>query len=149
MTVTPAYSTSLLAFANAGQAEAKLDTEAEDFSAWRIHPPSSDRTSQNHGVISDLVLFGKYDYIWKYQAFIVYSATFQQGHGQVKNHYVLHKRGHELVDGRCKVTDDLIAAATQWSNNVHNEVLVFDQEMWTKSTELFSSVQALAGTTSS
>ena len=25
---------------------------------------------------------------------------------------------------------------------MHNEVLVFDQEMWTKSTELFSSVQS-------
>ena len=142
VTVTPAYPTSLLAFAKAGQAEAKLDTKAEEFSAKRIHSPSSDRTSQNPGVMSDHVLFGKYDYTWKDQAFIVYSATFQQGHGQVKNYYVLHKRGHELVDGRCKVTDDLIAAATQWSNNVHNEVLVFDQEMWTKSTELFSSVQS-------
>ena len=142
VTVTPAYPTNLLAFAQAGQAEAKLDTKAEDFSAWRIHSPSSDRTSQNPGVMSDHVLFGKYDYTWKDQAFIVYSATFQQGHGQAKNHYVLHKRGHELIEGRCKVTDDLIAAAAQWSNNVHNEVLVFDQEMWTKSTELFSSVQS-------
>ena len=91
--------------------------------------------------MTDKVLFGKFDYEWKGEVFIVYTATFQQGFGQVKNTYVLHKRDHELVDGRCKATDELIAAATKWNNNVHDEVLVFDQERWTKNKELWDSVR--------
>lgn len=140
VTVTPSH-TGLLKFARAGLAETKLDTKAEDFFAWRMYSPASDRTSQQPGTMSDKVKFGKYDYRWNDENFIVYFATFQQGFGQIKNNYVLHKRGHELVDGRCKITDDLIAAAMQWNNNVHDEVLVFDQEMWTKNSELWDSVQ--------
>lgn len=140
VTVTPGH-TGLLAFARAGQAKAELDTKTESLSAWRLHVPPSQRISQEEGKMTDKVHFGKYDYEWKSEVFIVYTATFQQGFGQVKNNYVLHKRDHGLVDGRCKATDELIAAATKWNNNVHDEVLVFDQERWTKNKELWASVQ--------
>ena len=140
VTVTPGQ-TGLLAFARAGQAKADFDTKTESLSAWRLHVAPSQRISQEEGKMTDKVLFGKYDYEWKGEVFIVYTATFQQGFGQVKNNYVLHKRDHELVDGRCKATDELIAAATKWNNNVHDEVLVFDQERWTKNKDLWASVQ--------
>ena len=140
VTGTP-YTTGLLAFARDGQALADLDIRTESYSAWRKHHPSSDRTANEPGTTIDDVLFGKYDYQWKDQKFIVYTATYQQGFGQVKNTWILHKRDHELVDGRCEKTDELIAAATQWNANVHDEVLVFDQEYWSKSKELWDSVQ--------
>lgn len=140
VTVTPSE-TGLLGFARAGQAAADLDTKTDSFSAWRMHHANSDRTANKPGTMADKVFFGKYDYHWKGHSFIVYTATFPQGFGQVKNNYILHKQDHELVDGRCQITDELIAAATQWSANVHNEVLVFDQEMWTKNAELWASVQ--------
>ena len=134
VTVTPG-NTDLFAFATAGQAKAELDTKSELLSAWRLHIPPSHRISQEEGKMTDQVLFGKYDYEWKGKYFIVYTNLL------INNHYILHKRGHELVDGRCKATDELIAAATKWTNNVHDEVLVFDQERWTKNTELWSSVR--------
>lgn len=134
VTVTPGHP-DLFAFAIAGQAKAELDTKSESLSAWRLHIPPTQRISQEEGKMTDQVLFGKYDYEWKGKLFIVYTDMFSN-----KN-YILHKRGHELVDGRCKATDELIAAATKWNNNVHDEVLVFDQECWTKNIELWSSVQ--------
>jgi hypothetical protein len=141
LTVTPS-NTGLLKFAKAGMAKSELDIETDDLLAWRMHSPARNRISQEPGTMGDSVNFGKYYYRWNDENFIVYSATFQQGFGQVKNNYVLHKRGHDLVDGRCKLTDDLIAAASQWSNNVHDEVLVFDQGTWTKNSELWASVQS-------
>ena len=140
VTVTPG-SNGILALARAGQAKAELDTKTDSMSAWRLHIPPSQRSSEEEGKMTDKVLFGKFDYEWKGNVFIVYTATFQQGFNQVKNNYILHKRDHELVDGRCKITDELIAAATKWQNNVHDEVLVFDQERWTKNKELWDSVQ--------
>jgi len=140
VTVTP-DATGLLSFAKGGQAHAELDTTTDSFSAWRMHSPAKDRTSNEPGVMHDKVHFGKFNYRWNDEDFIVYKATFPQGFGQIKNNYLLHKRGHELVNGRCKITDELIAAAMQWSSKVHEEVLVFDQEQWTKNKELWASVQ--------
>ena len=45
------------------------------------------------------------------------------------------------MNNRYPITDFLISAASQWIANVHDEVLVFDQEFWTKSKELWESVQ--------
>ena len=137
VTVTPDC-TGLLAYAQAGQAKAELDIKTESLSAWRLHAPPSQRISNDEGEMTDIIYFGKYDYEWNGEMFIVY--TIRQNTGQVNN-YVLHKRNHELVDGRCTATDELIAAATKWGNNVHDEVLVFDQGLWTKNKELWSSVQ--------
>lgn len=140
VTVTPGL-TGLLAFAQSGQAKAELDIKTESLSAWRLHAPPRQRVSQEEGKMVDNVHFGKYDYEWKGEVFIVYTATLQQGFGQAETNYVLHKRDRELVDGRCKATDELIAAATKWNNNVHEEVLVFDQNCWAKNKELWDSVQ--------
>ena len=133
--------TGLLAYARDGQASANLDSKSETLSAHRLHSPRSDRTANEPGTMHDEVLFGKYDYQWKDNVFIVYVATFPQGFGQTSVHYVLHKRDQELVNGHCEITDQLIAAATQWAANVHDEVLVFDQEYWSKNKELWASVQ--------
>ena len=89
--------------------------------------------------MTDEVLFGRYDYVWKGGVFIVYAATFQQDFDQIQTSYILHKRGYEFVGGYCKATDELIAAVTKWNNNAHDEVL--DQECWTKNKELRSAVQ--------
>lgn len=140
VTVTPGH-TGLLAFARAGQAEADLDTKTESLSAWRLHAPPSQRNFQEEGEMMDNVLFGRYNYAWKGEVFIVYTATIQQGGKQIQNYYILHKRDQELVEGLCKATDELIAAATKWNNNIHDEVLVFDQERWTKNKQLWASVQ--------
>ena len=139
VTVTPC-STGVVAFAQGGQAKAELDIKTDSISAWRLHTSPSQRVSEEEGKMMDKVHFGKYDYEWKGEVFIVYTATFWQGHEKVQNDYILHKRDHE-VDGRCKATDELIAAATKWNNDVHDEVLLFDQAKWTKSKDLWTSVQ--------
>ncbi len=140
VTVTP-DATGILSFAKGGHAHAELDTSTDSFSAWRMHSPAKDRTSNKPGLMHDKIHFGKFSYRWNDEDFIVYKASFPLGFGTVKNNYVLHKRGHELVNGRCKPTDELITAAMQWSSNVHEEVLVFDQEQWTKNKDLWASVQ--------
>ena len=140
VTVTHGH-TGLIAFAQAGQAKAELDTKTESLSAWRLHALPSQRISQDEGKMTDKVHFGKYDYEWKGEVFIVYTASFPQGFQILTNNYILHKRDRELVDGHCKATDELIAAATKWNNNVHDEVQVFDRERWTKNKDLWASVQ--------
>ncbi|KAL8952622.1 MAG: hypothetical protein Q9222_001496 [Ikaeria aurantiellina] len=139
-TVTP-DATGVLAFAKASQAEAKLDTTANEYTAWRVHQPVTDRSGRD-GMTGDSVSFGKYDYKWKGREYIVYVASFFQDYNVIKNNYILsHTQEDEVIDGRSKRTDELIAAAAQWAVDLHNEVWVFDQEYWSKNSELWKSVQ--------
>ena len=139
VTLTPQH-TGLLTFAKDGQASAKLDTESDAYIASRIHCPNSDRTANESGVTSDRVLFGRYDYQWNGHDFIVYEASWPDGFGTIDNHYVLHKQENKLLDGP-SITDQLIAASTQWGVNIHDEVFVFDQGFWSKNKDLWKSVQ--------
>ena len=134
-------SPNIIAFSKSEHAHAEIDIQMEDFSATRCYAPPIGRNSKLPGEMRNKVHFGRYLYRWNDESFIVYQARFQQGFGTVTNNYILHKRGHKLVNGRCQITDDLIAAAEKWSSNVHKEVLVFDQEQWLKSKDLYASVQ--------
>ncbi|KAL9035316.1 MAG: hypothetical protein Q9180_004927 [Flavoplaca navasiana] len=140
VTVTPSR-TGIIDFATAGQAEAGLDTTMDDYSALRLHSPVTDR-SERQGKMGDDVLFGKFDYRWKNHDFIVYSASWIENQQYHNNTYILFKKADDsIVAGRSKRTDELIAAAAQWSVDLHNEVWAFDQERWTKDSELWKSVQ--------
>ncbi|KAL8851946.1 MAG: hypothetical protein Q9221_003157 [Calogaya cf. arnoldii] len=131
--------TGILNFAEAGQAEAKLDTTSDKYSAWRVHFPV---TGRSEGKTADRVYFGKFDYRWKDLEFIVYAATFTENDEPYSNTYILLKKADDvIVDGHSKQTDELIAAASKWSEDVHDEVWVFDQECWSKDSELWKSVQ--------
>ncbi|KAL8648618.1 MAG: hypothetical protein Q9226_005918 [Calogaya cf. arnoldii] len=140
VTVTPAM-TGILNFAKAGQAEAKFDTTSDEYSAWRVHFPVTDGSGRE-GKMADKVYFGKFDYRWKDLEFIVYTATFTENGRPHSNTYILFKKADNvIVDGHSEQTDELIAAASKWSEDVHDEVWVFDQEDWSKDSELWKSVQ--------
>ncbi|KAL8687242.1 MAG: hypothetical protein Q9218_006531, partial [Villophora microphyllina] len=139
-TVTP-DTTGIIEFARAGQAEAVLDTATDAYHLWRMHQPVTDR-SKKEGTMHDSVSFGRYDYKWQGNDFIVYIASFSQDYSTIKNAYILCKKEIDVVvDGRSKRTDELIAAAAQWSVDLHDECWVFDQEHWSKNSELWNSIR--------
>ena len=139
VTVTPTW-TGVVSFADAGQAEAKLDTT--DGILWRTHKPAKGRSSEDTGRLKDKVHFGKYDYKWNNNTYIVYAAEWPQGYGTERIVCILHKSEKEdVTSGRSLAADELIAAASQYQNDPHDEVFVYDQEIWTKNSELWSSVQ--------
>ena len=141
VTVTP-QATGLLPFAKAGRAEARLDKETEKPLVWRSFEPASGNAAAEPGHFRDQIKFGRYDYQWKGKSFIVYGAKYVDDYAVVKNDFVLYPReGDEIIDGQSKVVDELIAAASQYTNDLHDEVYVFDQEMWTKNADLWKSVQ--------
>ena len=145
LTVTPNSSTGLLSFAKAGHATAALDTKYETSLSFRTYKAAKGRISNDPGTIKDRVTFGKYDYTWESQSYIIYNAAFTEGYNREDNLYILSK----LPDGYSgpatvspQHVDDLIIAATKWNSELHNEILVFDQQMWLKDAELYRSVQS-------
>lgn len=55
--------------------------------------------------------------------------------------YILHPRFESnITNGHCAQTDALVLAAGKWTSQLHNEIFVFDDGRWQKSTELWKSV---------
>ena len=137
LTINPRSLCDLLGFAAAGHATCTpLDEESGSNSAtfkWRMWLPPARRLDGGSGLFVDTVQFEKYMYKFKSDEFIVYIATMQYGMGFITIHYIL--------SASAQSADELIAAASQWGIELHNQIWVFDQGFWQKSFELWLSVQ--------
>ena len=158
VTVTSSHPTGLLTFAKAGHATATLDTRHECNIMDRSYVSARGRKSSDkgkegkQGVLKNEVTFGKYDYFWEGRAFVVYRASFMEDErSHLDNLYILFK--HPDTDNAAcdsssgtgetpKPVDDLITASTKWNAELHSEILVFDQQRWTKDKELYRAVQS-------
>ena len=139
--VTPS-STNLIEFAEAGLAEATLDLSTDELFEIRACAPASDPFSRGIGKLESEIVFGKYDYKWNTESFIVYKAQWGKYYDTVQMSFILHENDLAATSsGRSKASDDLIMAASQYASELHDEILVFDQEKWTKNRELWTSVQ--------
>ena len=137
--VTP-KETGIISFANAGQAKAKL--AKTNGVMFRTHKPAKGRSANDPGELKDKVLFGKYDYRWNNNTFIVYAAEWREYYRTHKVTCILHElEKGDIVTGRSLAADELIAAASRYTNDTHDEVYMYDQEVWTKNKELWGSVQ--------
>ncbi|KAK4694334.1 hypothetical protein P7C71_g3230, partial [Lecanoromycetidae sp. Uapishka_2] len=154
--MTPA-STGLLEFANAGEAVAELDVESQKLISRLKYEPATTVEDQDHDETNavvktaryrEIVEFGRYDYQWNNKNFIVYLLCKSWGEGAPAHrdenvYFILHRReGDELLGGRSAIVQDLIAASSSHTNAVREEdVLVYDDDQWKKSTTLWKSVQ--------
>ncbi|OLN87314.1 putative ATPase YjoB [Colletotrichum chlorophyti] len=133
------YGCNLLGFAQDGHAAFEpiqdKDEHLPGSLEWLLYIPPARRLDGDQGGLVNTVLYGKYLYKWKGQEFLVYLIDGRDGvmPYPVKNYYILAPETYHI--------DQLILAAGKWSNELHGEVLVFDQGYWQKSRELYESVR--------
>ena len=139
VTLTPGV-TEIIQFALAGQADAKLETTKGTI--LRTHKPAKGRSTEDSGMLTDKVKMGRYDYHWKNKDFIIYTLEYSANMRAKELACLLYKHEeNDVVDGRSRAADELIAAASNYASEPHDEVFVFDQLVWTKNPELWKSVQ--------
>ena len=138
LTITPEYNCNLLSYAAAGHASATpiTGTIGVDSTSlqWKKYAPPASRLDNLPGALFDQIFFGRYTYNWKGHEFILYLVD--GGDGvlyHVKNNYIVSKSED--------ATNALIMAASQYGDELHDEVFVFDKGHWQKSKELWQSVQ--------
>ncbi len=143
VTVTPS-TTRLISYAKAGFAEAEFVFSEDLHNSSRSYTPPKSRMSKEPGTVQDHPTFGRYDYTWNGHSFIVYLAEYDGSWGRrVITLFILAKREQGVTTGPAPVhVDELIAAASAWSEELHEEILVFDQEEWGKDKELYQAVKS-------
>ncbi|KAL8940264.1 MAG: hypothetical protein Q9211_002362 [Gyalolechia sp. 1 TL-2023] len=145
LTITPIYSSNLLAFAAAGHATATpsdhalLDQACDPDSTlselkWRWYLPPARRVSDSRGTLVDKVKFGRFIYTWSDHTYLMYNIVGTQNEYDVELTY--------LLGPSAQANDELLLAACFYWNELRDEVLVFDHGYWTKSRKLWESVQS-------
>ncbi|KAK0714748.1 P-loop containing nucleoside triphosphate hydrolase protein [Lasiosphaeris hirsuta] len=140
LVIAPNWRIDLLGYALSGFASFTVipDGGGDEFPStlvWKSYVPPARRIDGNPGYLAQDVAFGKFLYKWNNVEFILYMVDGRDGtaaYPQVRNNYLL------TVDTRN--VDALLVAAGKWTNDLHDEVWVFDGGFWQKSAELYQSV---------
>ncbi|KAF2751734.1 P-loop containing nucleoside triphosphate hydrolase protein [Sporormia fimetaria CBS 119925] len=140
--VAPLARCNLLMYAAAGFATAEPIEASHGHHAydppvkWVAYVPPQRRLDSQPGAFSERVLFGKYMYKWKDVEFLMYFVNGRDGtaaYPDVTQHYILTTEPQKAYQ--------LIKEASLWTEELHDEVWVFDGGFWDKSRELYESVQ--------
>ncbi|KAL8963888.1 MAG: hypothetical protein Q9197_007055, partial [Variospora fuerteventurae] len=148
LTITATYSCNLLGFAAAGHAFASPCSTADEPQShhrhpsptavpsdlkWRRYVAPARKDAQSSGYLVDNVKFGRFAYTWASHTYILYNV--------VGTHAVYDEEVSYLLGSSAQANDDLLLAAGAFWNQLHDEILVFDDGYWQKSHELWQSVQ--------
>ncbi|KAL2132982.1 hypothetical protein VTI74DRAFT_3052 [Chaetomium olivicolor] len=140
LVIVPSYGVDLLGYAWAGHASViSIDRGGNDLPSsliWKRYVAPDRRIDGNPGTLANKVVFGKFLYKWRGAEFILYIVDGRDGTSSypvVDNNYIL--------TADTKKADALVIAAGQWSNELHDEVWVWDGGYWTKSADLYQSIQ--------
>jgi transitional endoplasmic reticulum ATPase len=134
VTCTWSIKCDLLGYAAAGHATATLDCN-DSLDSVRYYSEA--------GILKDQVRFGRWRYIWKNSNYLIYEMLVNDPmQGQLKLFYVLSPLASGLLkDGHLSTTDELLLAVGAWSTELHEEIYVMDGGNWSKSHDLWKSVQ--------
>ena len=134
----------LIQYANAGHALATLSEDLHPTLRSSVFEPTARKPLDGSapGKVTQAVLFAQYDYVWQGNRFQVFLVDGQNGPPSQGDHrcYVLsHKdqAGSEAMDAM----EALVLAAGIWSEQIHEQVWVYDQGRWGKDKDLYRMVQ--------
>lgn len=138
----------LISYAQADHAVATLNEDVHPtLRSWTFEPtarPPLDGSAA--GRLMQTIVFGRYDYIWqdlRFQVFVVDGQNSLTGMCD-RRCYVLRqpsKAGEERDQAGSEATEALVLAASIWSQQIHEQVWVYDQGRWSKNEELWRVVQ--------
>jgi transitional endoplasmic reticulum ATPase len=145
ITVSPGYTIDLIGFAQANKQDITYIPHGEtnfNLVERQFLPPARRYNDENGGAFLERIVFGCYDYIYRGTSFLVYIAEGADGatYKSSFNYVLVEQAKMDKASAQAK-TDELIVAVTKYMQELHDEVLVFDQGYWQKSKELWDNIQ--------
>jgi transitional endoplasmic reticulum ATPase len=142
VTVTWPIKCDLLGYATAGHATAAME-RSETYNGLRTYHEQGSRLEKKPGSVRDQVRFARWRYTWKEIKFLLYKLVLNEPLRPATEYFfILAPRSAGTVqDGVSSATDELLLAVGTWNAEVHKEIYIFDEGKWSKSQELWKSVQ--------
>ena len=143
LTVIETRTCNLLGFAKAGKAVVEPDQKTG--LTLRTFIPPVTKIDGAEGILGTEVVFAKMTYRWQSIDFLVYlSEGVTDGKFGLQFYtFILCKAadGDNAKEAAALITDRLILEASKWTLELHDEIWIFDQLTWQKSSELWRSAQ--------
>jgi transitional endoplasmic reticulum ATPase len=144
VTEVEAQRCALFDYASAGKAVLTLDGDDEQFDTTRAWKPVGNGIEKklSPGKLDDEFHFARFHYTWEDQEYLVYHVVYQDPfQSPTRLFYILHPRSPtNTQNGHCTQTDALILACGKWTSQLHEEIWVFDNGFWDKSSSLWNAV---------
>ncbi|KAF2139487.1 uncharacterized protein K452DRAFT_320160 [Aplosporella prunicola CBS 121167] len=133
----------LLGYAEAGLAVVELDADDENLDFSRGYKSPDNRLEEKPGILKDDVRFGRFRYSWKGRDFILYkiSHTRMSDWAQELLFVLSRRTGDKTTTSRNTAIDELLLDVGTWTGKIHEEIFVFDDGYWQKSSSLWKSIQ--------
>ncbi|KAF7798910.1 hypothetical protein EIP86_010138 [Pleurotus ostreatoroseus] len=96
--------------------------------------PLARMNGRSTGVLGESIRFGSFRVAWDKYDFIMYACRYPIGFGENVVQYLLH-------EGPEDHSRALLTAAGIWTNDLHDEIYVFDSGYWSKDHKLWLEVQ--------
>jgi len=151
LTVNNAFQCDLLAYADARDdaSYSPINNRGDGLVERQFLTPMRRYNDENGGKFGERVVFGTFEYKFQGNEFLLYVVEGHDGmYSKTRMNYILvapsekNKEMSELEkEDAQKKTDELLAAGSRWMQELHGEVLVFDQGYWQKNKELYENIQ--------
>ncbi|RYP61989.1 hypothetical protein DL771_009929 [Monosporascus sp. 5C6A] len=146
VTEVNAFECDLQGFAAHKFATCALENEDDSYAAeisFVINPFRHERKT-SPGNFNSKTWFARYKYTWRGTEFLYYEVRPIGPHGlHQAYHFLLSPRGQEFTPNNLTpVAEALLQAVSIWTNELHDEVYVFDSARWVKSRELWKSTES-------
>ncbi|KAF8165526.1 P-loop containing nucleoside triphosphate hydrolase protein [Crassisporium funariophilum] len=86
------------------------------------------------GILVDQIQYGVFKVTWQQFEFLIYLVQYPTNYGNTNQYFILH-------EGPEEVSRLLILASGAWSDQLHDEIWVFNQGFWRKDQGLWKEVQ--------
>ncbi|KAG8422979.1 hypothetical protein J3459_009898 [Metarhizium acridum] len=158
ITRTKRSSCDVMGYADAGHASKTLQ-DAAGYDALREYTSSGTKCCDpwllpfcnrftpdaGAGILRDQIRFCRWAYSWNDYDFIIYEIGYLDSYGNLaKQFYILAPADDNVKGVHHGRVDALILAAGAWTKTLHQEIYVFDDASWSKSAEMFKSVQGFS-----
>jgi transitional endoplasmic reticulum ATPase len=132
----------ILGFALAGHAKARLSDGDDTYTAIRKYQIPARSLDEPEGSVTDTVLFAKWEYEWNDRSTPCYKFRWVDDAYKVREFYafVTNASTSTIVDNHCTHTESLIKECGAWTQELHDEVYVYEDGDWEKNKTLFKAV---------
>jgi transitional endoplasmic reticulum ATPase len=133
-------------FAAAGVAECQIEKVDDFYHAIRSYQKDpGPRLGLGAGKLVDTVKYGRWNYVWQNHEYLIYEID-QAGHiprrPQSSPLFILNSHVDEKQNkSDITLIDQLLIAVGEWSCAIHDEIYVYDNGCWRKSSDLWKTVQ--------
>jgi transitional endoplasmic reticulum ATPase len=130
----------ILGFAEAGHAKARISDGDDTYTLIRKYQIPARSLDDPEGSVDDRVLFAQWEYEWHGRSVTCYKFRWVDKAWAPREYYAFVTDTSNVVANHCTYTEDLMKACGAWTQELHDEVYVYEDGDWEKNKTLFKAV---------